>query len=96
MEMTQEQKQEIINKLNEKGVNLPCPRCGNKAFNLLDGYFNQSIQDNLHTTIIGGKTVPSIITACTNCGYLSQHALGALGLLEKESKKENKKDKDNG
>ena len=45
-----------------------------------------------NTLNIGGPSIPSIITACSRCGYLSQHALGVLGLLpnKTEKKKDNK------
>lgn len=84
MEMSQEQKQKIIKALEERGAKLPCPRCGNQSFTLLEGYFNQTIQSELSGIIIGGPSIPSVVIACTRCGFLSQHALGALGLLPKE------------
>ncbi len=89
-------KAEIIRILNERGVTLPCPRCGNPSFTLIDGYFNEMIQPDINTLNIGGPSVPSIITACNRCGYLSQHALGTLGLLlppndSKEQEEENGK-----
>jgi ribosomal protein L37E len=83
-ESTQDQKDAIIKALSERGANLPCPRCGNNAFTLLDGYFNQIIQDEPKGIVLSGRTIPSIIIACKRCGYLSQHALGVLGLLPKE------------
>lgn len=91
--MDQEKKAEIIRALNERGVRLPCPRCGNPSFTLIDGYFNEMIQPNANTLNIGGPSIPSIITACIRCGYLSQHALGALGLLptQENNKEEEKK-----
>lgn len=81
-------KEDIIKALKERGVKLPCPRCGNQKFTLLDGYFNQTIQTELKGIVIGGPSVPTIVVACTRCGYLSQHALGALGLLPKEEGKD--------
>lgn len=83
--LSQEQKQKIIKALEERGARLPCPRCGNNNFTLLDGYFNQTIQTTLKgSMVIGGPSVPSVVTACNRCGYLSQHALGTLELLPKE------------
>ncbi|MCK4653444.1 MAG: hypothetical protein KAU01_03270 [Candidatus Cloacimonetes bacterium] len=82
--MQEEQKQRIIKALEERGAKLPCPRCGNQRFSLLNGYFNQTIQTELKGISIGGPSVPSIVLACTKCGYLSQHALGTLGLLSKD------------
>lgn len=84
--MEQAAQDAIIKKLNEKGANLPCPRCGHKKFTLIDGYFNHTLQDNLSGLVIGGKSIPSAVIGCVNCGFLAQHALGALGLLPEEAK----------
>ncbi|MCK4814176.1 hypothetical protein KA005_00275 [bacterium] len=81
--MTAKEKQKIVGILSKKGAVHPCPRCGEKGFTLLDGYFNQTIQQTLGggNTFIGGPSVPSIVVVCNNCGYMSQHALGVLGLM---------------
>lgn len=76
-----ERKHEIVEALEERGAKLPCPRCGNQSFTLLDGYFNQVLQTDLGGIILGGPSIPSVVVVCTRCGFLSQHALGALGLL---------------
>jgi len=90
--LTPMQKEEINERLKERGVKLPCPRCGYKNFTLLDGYFLQSIQTQLEGISIGGPSFPSIVTVCNNCGYVSQHSLGILGLIPKrETKNEQKK-----
>ena len=52
------EKDEIIQKLIEKGANKPCPRCGNDAFTLIDGYFNQTIQDSVSGFVVGGASIP--------------------------------------
>jgi DNA-directed RNA polymerase subunit RPC12/RpoP len=79
--MEQAKKDQIIKKLTEKGAVKDCPRCGHKAFTLIDGYFNQTLQNDLTGFVLGGPSVPVAVVACNNCGYLSQHALGVLGLL---------------
>jgi predicted nucleic-acid-binding Zn-ribbon protein len=84
---TKEQKDKIIKVLTERGAMLPCPRCGHRDFTLLDGYFNQVIQEVPEGIVLGGRTIPSVVVACNRCGYLSQHALGMLGLLAKEENK---------
>lgn len=86
-QISNEKKQEIIKALEERGVKLPCPRCGNEDFTLFDGYFNQPLQAHFKGMALGGLSVPSVVVACTRCGYLSQHALGALGLLHREEAK---------
>jgi len=83
--MTPEQANEVIRALQAKGVTRPCPRCGNAHFTLLEGFFNQPLSNDLAAPsgtmgFSTGPTVPSIVTACARCGFLSQHALGVLGL----------------
>ncbi len=84
MPLSEQRKQEIIKTLDERGAKLPCPRCGNPHFILIDGYFNQTIQTELQGIVLGGPSIPSVVVACSRCGFLSQHALGILGLLPKE------------
>ena len=83
-EWSQEQKESIAKTLAEAGAELPCPRCGNPSFRLLDGFFSQPIQPELGNIVLGGPSIPSVLTVCTRCGFISQHAVGALGLLPKE------------
>lgn len=78
------QKKKVLEALDEAGVNLPCPRCGNGQFSLVDGYFNHPIQTSLGGLVIGGPSVPSVVVVCNQCGFISQHALGALNLLPKQ------------
>ena len=60
--------------------------CSASNFVLLDGYFSQSVQmDPSAGMVIGGPAVPTVAIACTNCGFISHHALGALGLLPTQS-----------
>ena len=85
--LTKEKKEEIIKKLNEKGVKNTCPMCGHQNFIIADGYFNSPMQQGLSGLVIGGPTIPAIPIVCTNCGFISQHALGVLDLLPKEELK---------
>lgn len=79
--MNQHERDRIIEVLHEKGVRLPCPRCGTTDFQLADGYFNQPVQTDVSSMQLGGPSIPSVVVVCRNCGYISQHALGALGML---------------
>lgn len=83
-------KDRIVRALLSKGANLPCPRCGNLNFAVLDGYFNQPLQMKLDGLYLGGPSIPTVVTACVKCGFLSCHALGALGLLPPEVLNEKK------
>ncbi len=78
-------KQAIVEALRRAGANHPCPRCGNLEFTLLNGYEHVPIANKLGGTLtVTRNVVPSILTVCERCGYLSAHALGALGLLPPE------------
>jgi ribosomal protein S27AE len=78
-----DQKAQVVAALNAAGAKLPCPRCGNAHFALVDGYINQPVQQQLGGLVIGGPSVPAAMTVCTQCGFLAQHALGVLNLLPK-------------
>ena len=80
-EIPPEEKNRIIQALEKAGAVLPCPRCGNQAFSLVGGYFSQWMQPKLAGIVIGGPSVPSVAVVCNRCGFMSHHALGALGLL---------------
>ncbi len=79
-----EQKEEFKKAIQDRGATKPCPRCGNASFILLDGYLSPTLQTDLGKTILGGAGVPIVAVICKNCGFLSQHALGILGLLPEE------------
>lgn len=87
-QLNDDQKREIIEILHKRGAKLPCPRCKNRNFTIIDGYFNQPIQKSIpvsSTDITNqGPFISSIVVVCTRCGYLNQHALSVLGLLPAE------------
>ena len=83
-------KQEIAEKLKEKEALLPCHRCGNNRFSILDGYSKFLIDENidaLPNLTVGGPSVPIILIVCNKCGAITPHAMGALDLLPKGEQK---------
>lgn len=82
--LNNEQKKKIAETLEKKQHALTCPMCQNKNFIMADGYFNNNMQTDFGSFSIGGPTIPTIAIVCSNCGFVSQHALGVLGLLPKE------------
>ena len=46
---------------NEKQM-LPCPRCGNNRFILADGLIVPPIQTGLSNFILGGSTIPPLLS----------------------------------
>ena len=93
--ISQEKKQEIANKLNERINGLTCPMCHHNGFIIADGYFSHFLQDVIKDVSLSGPTIPTIAIVCTNCGFVSQHALGILGMLPQNSEKNNEKNNEN-
>jgi ribosomal protein L37E len=76
----------IAKKLNEKGATLPCQRCNNNSFTVLEGFSNIHLQENLSADwVIGGPAVPVVHIVCNKCGAITPHALGALDMLSNEN-----------
>lgn len=85
-----ERKKEIADRLNEKFRHASCPMCRHNSFTMLDDYLTKNLQPNFHELSIGGPVVPTVAIVCTNCGFISEHALGVLGLVPPdETKKPN-------
>ena len=73
---------DIAKKLTEKNATLPCHRCGATEFTVLEGFSNIFLQKDFNAgLVIGGPSIPVIHVACNNCGAITAHAIGALGLL---------------
>ncbi|MAZ65552.1 MAG: hypothetical protein CMF25_00385 [Kangiellaceae bacterium] len=79
--MEQKRLDECVQALNSRGVKLPCPRCGQKSFSIVAETIIP-INDKPNVVAVGGPSIPTIIVACDNCGYITQHAQGPLGLLK--------------
>jgi uncharacterized Zn finger protein len=75
--MDQNRLNELVKALTAKGVNKPCPRCGNIKFSVV-GETNIPLQDDPNVFAIGGPSIPTVIVACDSCGYITQHATMVL------------------
>lgn len=92
--MVPEQKKAIIVALEERGAVLPCSRCGNQSFSVMEGYFAPSLQKNLNEGIIlGGPTLPSVAVMCNRCGAITTHAAAILGLQSSTNEKNEQREK---
>ena len=83
--LTEEEKKKIKVEFDKKVKDLTCPMCQNKNFIMSDGYFLNVLQSDIHSANIYGKATPTIGIVCTNCGFMSQHVLGVLGLLNNKN-----------
>lgn len=86
VEYSQDFNEKFINELKKRNATLPCPRCGKTDFSIVGGFFMRPIQNKLQGIQIGGNALPTMAIVCTNCGYISEHALGVLNLLGEETK----------
>lgn len=73
----EEMKKKVTDAIKERKLK-PCPMCGNKKFQILDGYFNPIIQPNFAEIYMVGDSIPSIVLICRNCGFISQYSLKVL------------------
>lgn len=81
----EEQKRDIMARLREAGATLPCPRCGETRFELLDGYIMEFTQSQLRNMVVGSNNrYSTVAVVCGRCGFLAQHALASLGIATNE------------
>lgn len=81
LKIPEDHQQNIIRALDQAGATGPCPRCANRQFSLIGGYFNLVLHRNVSTIELAGHSVPIAAVACTRCGWLALHAIGVLGLM---------------
>lgn len=79
--MNNEDVNAIAKALTSKIPSLRCPMCGKGPFTFVNGYIYNHLHEDYRHVVIGTHGIPSIVIVCNNCGFMSQHALGALGLL---------------
>lgn len=85
-ELKETEKKEILEALATRQVKKNCPMCGYDTFGIFDGYLSHPVQYNTTQLSLGGEVLPTAVIICKRCGFVSQHALGTLGLLpEKEA-----------
>jgi len=85
--LTEQQRQALADRLNGKRVGNLCPMCHQGGtMKLADGYFQHALQRDFSGAIVlGGPSIPTVVLVCGNCGFVSEHAAGILGLLEKRA-----------
>ena len=87
--ISSQDKQKILEAIIKKVPHMECPICHHQQFTIADGYVVDSIQDDYKKIILGsGKMIPSILLVCTQCGFISKHSLGVLGLLNNNEGKD--------
>lgn len=83
---TEDQRKRLIDALTTRigkdGRCLRCPMCDNKDFALGEGHFSPVVQNTPGAVKLAGRTLPTTYIICRHCGFVSQHALGVLGLMD--------------
>lgn len=72
----------ILQALDDRGAYKDCSRCGNERHSLEPSLSHVYLFDATNKSVLGGPFIPTAIIVCLNCGLVSEHALGALGLLD--------------
>ena len=65
-----------LNKILAAGAH--CPMCNGREFTVVDGMFQNTIQQSFRNFNLGGPSVPCVAIVCSGCGFVSQHAIGVL------------------
>ncbi len=92
--MDKERLNQIVTALNKNGVNQPCPRCSFSNFSVVgESEITVNVEQQKPQTqglLSRGRglslptiktTMPTIVVACDNCGYISHHSQVKLDLL---------------
>ena len=83
--LSDKEKEELAKVITSKVKTFECPMCHNHSFTIIDGYLIQNLQNSINSYVIGNEPIiPSIAIVCNNCGFMSQHNLGILGMLNKK------------
>ena len=81
--MSPKLKEKISARCSEKGLfDATCPMCGEKSFGLADGLFFHNTFKSVGNASPSGFGVPCAFLICKNCGFISEHSIGFLGLIE--------------
>jgi hypothetical protein len=70
---------EVIQALNKKNVNQPCPRCATNNFTVVGESEITVMQPAQAAGLLAAfnapkTTMPIIVVTCDHCGYIFQHA----------------------
>jgi ribosomal protein S27AE len=78
MTLLPEERENIAKVLAERGVTLPCPRCGDSNWKVLDAYISNPLTQDVENVIVGGPVLPTVAVICTKCGFVAEHLAAAI------------------
>lgn len=80
-QMPLEIKNKIRMALEKNGLELSCPRCGNDNFYIADGFIIHILQQDPSTNSLDGPGIVCAAVICNKCGFVSEHSLSVLGVI---------------
>lgn len=83
--MSPEEQRRVHGILENLNATQPCVRCGSEEFGVA-GYSVMPMWEGSPPDTFRGthRLIPIVIIACNNCGAVTEHLLGKLGILPRE------------
>lgn len=78
MALTTKQKETIADRLRR--INAACPICSQRNWTIGDEIVGANSVSLGGSTVMGGPFIPMAQVVCNNCGFVSHHAVGLLGI----------------
>jgi hypothetical protein len=73
----------VIQTLQKKGMTGDCPMCKKNAWVVHEVPISLPVYETNGKVTFPGTSMPAAAMICKNCGFMSFHSLGALGLVDK-------------
>ena len=80
--IAEDDRKEIISKLNERLGDRKCPMCGQGDFMVADAFVAVTLQPDFAQWVVGGRNLPSVPIICRHCGATFPMNLVILGLTD--------------
>lgn len=80
--MDKDNKELVLKKLEHVLQKLECPMCHYNQFIIADGFIQVKLYQKYNLIDNNdNKSIPAVAIICKHCGFISNHAIGILGLL---------------
>jgi len=81
--MDEVEKNRILNRFRELIPQPECPMCHGRHFSVVDSYpINPVAEDYRKPNPLIRRSIPTVAVVCVKCGFISQHSMAAMGLLD--------------
>lgn len=74
-----EQRKKTIEILSKKWRTATCRACGHNQW-IIEGYSSIPLSPTADSVTLGGKSIPSVVLVCKNCGLIEHVSSKVLGL----------------